>query len=74
MKPWDGRDRPGAAELPLSPAERARLRALFEPPAHRGQARPHMGSWIGLALAVGLLAGLALLLAPCDPVSGDLIP
>ena len=73
MKPWDGRDRPGAAELPLSAAERARLRALFELPAHRSQERPHMGSWIGLALAVGLLAGLALLLAPGDPISADLM-
>jgi hypothetical protein len=73
MKHWDGRDRTDAAELPLSPAERARLRALFELPAHRSQARPHIGSWIGLTLAVGLLVGLALLLAPGDPIASDLM-
>ena len=73
MKHWDGRDRTDAAELPLSPAERARLRALFATPAHRVRPRPQMSSWIGLALAVGLLAGLALLLAPGDPISADLM-
>ena len=72
MRYWDGRDRTEAAEMPLSPAERARLRALFEVPAHRRQRRTHVASVIGLALAIGLLAGLALLLAPADPVSSKL--
>lgn len=72
MKHWDGRDRT-EAEHPLSPAERARLRALFEPPAHRRPQPAHVGSVIGLVLAVGLLVGLALLLAPADPISSKLL-
>ena len=73
MKHWDGRDLPEASELPLTRAERARLRALFEPPAHRRQQRTHVGSKIGLALAVGVLIGLAWMLSPGDPVSSKLI-
>lgn len=72
MKHWDGRDRPEAA-IPLTAEERARLRALFEPPAHRRQQRPDVGSMIGLVLALGLLVGLALLLAPGDPISSKLV-
>ena len=72
MKHWDGRDRPEAIERPLTPAERARLRAMFEPPAHRRQQRAHVGSMIGLVLALGLLVGLAMLLSPGDPVSSKL--
>lgn len=73
MKHWDGRDRDDVAQLPLSPAERARLRVLFEVPAHRRQRRAHVGSMIGLVLAVSLLAGLAMLLAPADPISAKLL-
>jgi len=73
MKHWDGRDRDDVAPHPLSPAERARLRALFEVPAHRRQHSTHIGSVIGLALAVGLLVGLAFLLAPADPISSRLV-
>lgn len=72
MQHWDGRDRPESVELPLTQAERARLRALFEPPAHRRPQRADIGSVIGLVLALGLLLGLALLLAPGDPVSAKL--
>ena len=74
MKHWDGRDLPEATELPLSAAERGRLRALFEPPAHRRPARMHMGSVIGLASAVTLLALLAWALSPSDPVSPHVLP
>jgi hypothetical protein len=74
MKHWDGRDR-DTAELPLSKQERERLRAMFtERPTGRRPARPHVGSLIGLALALGVLAGVALVLAPADPVSPRLLP
>ena len=73
MNHWDGRDLPEAKELRLSKAERARLRALFEPPAHRRQHRTHVGSKIGLALAIGVLIGLAWVLAPGDPISAKLV-
>lgn len=74
MKHWDGRDR-DTAELPLSKQERERLRAIFaENPAGRHHERPHIGSWIGLALALAVLAGLAWVMAPSDPVSHKLLP
>ena len=73
MKHWDGRDLPEAKELRLSRAERARLRALFEAPAHRRQHRTHVGSKIGLALAIGVLIGLAWALSPGEPVSSTLV-
>ena len=73
MKHWGGRDRDDVAELPLTAAERARLRALFAVPAHRRRQRTHIGSMIGAVLAVGLLVGLAVLLAPTDPISAKLL-
>ena len=75
MKHWDGRDLSQADAQPLSRRERQRIRAMFlEQPANRRQERAHMGSVIGLVLAVGLIAGLAWLLSPSSPVSSDLIP
>ena len=73
MKHWDGRDLPEAKPLPLTKAERARLRALFEPPPHRRAPPTHAGSKLGLALAFGVLIGLAWLLSPSDPVSSQLV-
>ena len=71
MKHWDGRDRDHLAELQLSQPDRARLAKFLEAPKPR-RSRPQIHSLIGLVLALGLLAGLALLLAPADPVSSKL--
>ena len=73
MKHWDGRDRDDVTELRLAPPDRARLARIFAAPPPRRRHPPHAGSLVGLALAVGLLVGLALLLAPADPVSSKLI-
>lgn len=73
MRHWDGRDRDNDAALPLTRQERARLRALFRTPASRPKARPHMGSLIGVTLAFAMLAGLALLLGPGDPISAKVL-
>lgn len=72
MKHWDGRDRPEAA-IPLSPEQRERLRALLAPPAGRPKVRASPGSLVGLALAIGLLVGLTLLLAPASPISPKIL-
>ena len=71
MKHWDGRD-PAGAELRLPRLEEARLAEALRPPPRRPQP-PHIGSVIGLVLALGVLAGLALLLVPADPVSSRLL-
>ena len=73
MKQWDGRDRPQAVELRIPRRDRVRLAQLFEatpPPRPR---EPQIASVIGLALAVGVLVGVALLLSPSDPVSSKLL-
>ena len=74
MKHWDPRDRDEATELRLAPPERARLAEMFPAPvpARRRQA-PHVGSVIGLVLALGVLAGVAWVLAPGSPVSPRLL-
>jgi ferric-dicitrate binding protein FerR (iron transport regulator) len=74
MKHWDGRDRDDAVLLRLPQRDRARLAQFFEapsPPRRREPAR--IGSVIGLALALGMLAGLAWVLAPGSPVSSSLL-
>ena len=74
MKHWDGRDRDDVTELRLAPPDRARLARIFgSPPLTRRRQPPHTGSLIGLALAVGLLVGLAVLLAPTAPISSRLV-
>ncbi len=74
MKLWDGRDRDDVAELRLAPRARARLAALFPAPApSRRRQQPHAGSVIGLVLALGMLAGVAWVLAPGSPVSPRLL-
>ena len=73
MKHWDGRDRDHVAELRLAQPDRQRIRDLFlETPKPKRKA-PQIHSVIGLALAVGLLVGLAMLLAPSHPVSPKLM-
>ena len=73
MKHWDGRDRDDAAELRLSQRDRQRLARIFPAsPSPRRQPSP-AGSKIGLALAVGMLIGLAWLLSPADPVSSKIL-
>ena len=68
MKHWDGRDL-ADAELRLPRHDEVRLVRDLRPPARRRES-PHIGSVIGLVLAVGMLAGIALMLAaPGDPVS-----
>ena len=73
MRHWDGRDRDDGAALPLTRQERERLRALFRPAPGRPKARPHMGSLIGVTLAFAVLAGLAVLLGPSDPISSKVL-
>ena len=74
MKHWDGRDRDDVAELRLTPQDRERLAELFPTPAPpRRRQQPHAGSVIGLALALGVLAGVAWVLAPGTPVSPRLL-
>jgi hypothetical protein len=73
MKHWDGRDRDDAIQLRLPQRDAQRIRDLFAqprptPPQRRRQP-PHVGSLIGLGLALAMLAGMALLLAPAEPVS-----
>ena len=73
MKHWDGLDE-DVAPLRLSRRERRRIRAMFaEQPAGRRQEKPHVGSLIGLALALAVVAGLAWAVAPVDPVSSKLM-
>ena len=73
MKHWDERERADVKALRLSPAERERLRALMEPPARQRRSEPQVHSLVGLAIALTVLVGLAVLLAPSDPVSSRLI-
>ena len=74
MKHWDGRDRDDVAELRLTPPERARLAQFLPAPAPpRRRQQPHTGSVIGLVLALGVLAGVAWVLAPGSPVSPRLL-
>jgi hypothetical protein len=72
MKHWDGRDRDHGFPLRVPRLDVARLAQALRSPARR-QHSPHIGSLIGLALAVGLVAGLAWVLAPADPVSAGLL-
>jgi hypothetical protein len=69
MKHWDGRDRDHATELRLPQPDRARLAAMFASPVRPRRQPLQLHSLIGLALALGLLVGLALLLNSGDPVS-----
>lgn len=69
MKHLGEPERSDAVELPLSRGERERLRALLELPPGRRPRSPGAGSLVGLALALGVLVGLALLLAPNEPVA-----
>ncbi len=73
MKHWDGRDRDDANPLRLPERDWLRVRELFlEMP--RPRRRPmQVHSLIGLALALGLLAGLAWALSAGDPVSDKLM-
>ena len=73
MKHWDGRDLPDADELRLPQRDRQRLREMFvEPPKTRRGPSPRIHSVVGLALALALLGGLALVLTPSGPVSSKL--
>jgi hypothetical protein len=73
MKHWDGRDRNDVAELRLAPPERARLAQFLPAPVSPRRQQPHTGSVIGLVLALGVLAGVAWVLAPGSPVSPRLL-
>ena len=73
MKHWDERERTDVAPARLSPRDRQRLRELLAAPPRRKRADIQAGSMIGLVLAVGVLAALAWVLAPADPVSSKLI-
>lgn len=73
MKHWDGRDRDDAAELRLSQRDRQRFAQIFSAPPSPRRQPSQAGSKIGLALAVGMLIGLAWLLSPADPVSSKIL-
>lgn len=77
MKHWDGQDRDQSVSLHLSRRDRRRFAQFLEAPAparaHQRRESPHIGSVIGLVLAVGLLAGLAWVLAPTDAVSSRIL-
>lgn len=73
MKHWDGFDAAEPIAPRLTQRERRELAHLFDLPAHRRTSRAHMGSLIGLGLALAVLAGLAWALAPSDPISRDLL-
>lgn len=73
MKHWDGRDRDDAIQLDLPQRDRQRLAQGFEAPVRPRRREPQTGSVIGLALALGLLAALAWMLAPSGPVSSNLL-
>ena len=74
MKHLDERERTDVAPARLSPRDRQRLRELLQQPPQRKRGEAQAGSAIGLVLAVGILACLAWLLSPSDPVSSKLIP
>lgn len=73
MKHWDGRDRDDVVELRLTQPDRARLAEIFRTPVRPRRQPLQLHSVIGLALALGLLVGLAMLLSPSDPVSSQLV-
>lgn len=73
MKHWDGRDRDDVAGARLSRSDRAHLDRILGHSARPRRAPPHPGSMIGLALALGMLAGLAWLLAPAQAVSSKIL-
>jgi hypothetical protein len=73
MKHWDERDVADVKPARLSREDRARLKELFEVPAHRQQRQSGLHSIIGLMLAVGVLVALAFALAPAEPISPRLI-
>ena len=74
MKHWDGRDVADVSPAKLSPRDRQRIRDLFEAPPRTRRRQPQIHSVIGLALAVGVLVGLAWALSPSSPVSSKLLP
>lgn len=73
MKHWDGQEAAEPVVPRLSRRERRQLAHLFEFPAHRRHRRADIGSLIGLGLALAMLAGLVVALAPGEPVSPDLL-
>jgi hypothetical protein len=74
MQHCDGRDRDDAIPVRLPRRDRPRLAQLQPAPPRRRPRQPvDAGSLIGLALSLGVLAGLAWLLAPADPVSSSLL-
>ena len=74
MKHWDERDLTDVRPVRLSRSDRKRLRALFaQQPKGRAKERPHVGSLIGLSMAIGMLVLLAVALAPGDPVSSRIL-
>jgi hypothetical protein len=73
MKHWDGRDRDNVVPLRLPRRDRTPLRPIAQTTVRRQQ-RPHVGSWIGLTLALVVLVGIALATASSDPVSSKLLP
>jgi hypothetical protein len=74
MEHWDGRDRDQTIPFRLPERDRQRIHEIFlEQPRLRRQ-QPQIHSLIGLALALGVLVGLALLLTPSSPVSPHVIP
>jgi ferric-dicitrate binding protein FerR (iron transport regulator) len=72
MKHWDGRDRDDVTPLRLSQRDRQRLAQFLAPAPPRRRER-HLGSVIGLVLALALLVGLAWVLSPSDPVASELM-
>ena len=73
MKHWDGRDRDDAIVLRPPRRDRRRLSAMLAEPPRPRRTPLQLHSLVGLGLAVGVLAGLAWLLAPASPVSPDLM-
>jgi hypothetical protein len=76
MKHWDNPDLAEVARARLTRAERKRVRALFAqvPPHRRDRRPPDVGSIIGVAMALAVLAGIAWAIVPADPVSPKLLP
>ena len=73
MEHWDGRDLAQAAPLRLSRRDRRRLERMLGQPARQRHTPPHAATLVGVALALGLLAGLAWALAPVSPVSPEML-
>ena len=73
MKHWDERDVADVEELRLPRPEEARLAEMLATRARPRREPVHVGSMIGLALALAVLAGLAWVLTPADPVSPTLL-